>query len=489
MPGRASSPSALRALLVLGSSSLLSVVAGIASQKVAAVLLDAEGVGRMGLALAVVSFSGLLVGLGIGTSMVAVAGEADAAGDRDRAWAVVRVGRSTVLQAGVAALAVSMALMPFATTTVLGRGSRPMDLVVTVAAGWFWALNATEIGILTTFHRVKVVAGAAAISCFVSPIVNWILFASIGRRGVIPGTVLSTMGVLAVTWVMRCRAVGRIPRRPRPDAPTVARLRHTGAQLMVASFFGSMATLVMGVLINQRYGDRTLGFYRAATVIAEGYSIAIVATIGQDLYPRLVREVATPDAFGRIVAHQIRLIVALFVPVALLVVATLPISVPLFFTKSFTPTADLLRWRVVGDLLRISGSTVMVALIVRHATGTRLLIEAVAATTWIALTLIGSEVFGFVGLGIGAAVHYTIYVITLRPIAAGKIGLVLDRSTLIAVVSASIILAAPAIVRELAGSGAATAVAVAELPLAIAMSWRYLRSSGELARRRRTIEP
>ena len=206
--------SPLAALTILGGSSALTVVAGIASQKVAAVMLGDDGVGALALALSLQSMTSLVVGLGVGAALVAQLGRMDLTSDLAAAATAIRSAQAVIV--GVLGLmsVASIIAAPFVSDLLLGPSSQPLDLLIVTISSAFSAMTVLEQSILASFGRVRAIAVAAAATCFVSPIVNGICFAVAGRRAIIAGLFLSTLGVFVITWSVR-RATLRILTRLR----------------------------------------------------------------------------------------------------------------------------------------------------------------------------------------------------------------------------------------------------------------------------------
>ena len=83
--------SILKATVVLSSASIVSILTGLVSAKVSAVLLGPGGLGYMGLLQSLLGLSGMLAGMGVGTGLVR-AGARALAGKDERQEAALRGG-------------------------------------------------------------------------------------------------------------------------------------------------------------------------------------------------------------------------------------------------------------------------------------------------------------------------------------------------------------------------------------------------------------
>src|SRR5256885_4249888 len=83
--------SILKATAVLSSASVVSILMGLVSAKVSAVLLGPGGLGYMGLLQSLLGLSGLIAGMGVGTGLVRAGARALAEHDA-RQEAALRAG-------------------------------------------------------------------------------------------------------------------------------------------------------------------------------------------------------------------------------------------------------------------------------------------------------------------------------------------------------------------------------------------------------------
>lgn len=399
---------------------MVTVLAGIASAKIAAALLGPAGVGTVSLVQGVSASVAAVIELGLATAII----RAHSAG---RAWDVtlsqlVRVARHAVLIGGFAAVVLAAVLAPFVSEAVFADPDRATAFVLAAATGIPVALLALENGTMIAAHRVTSVARIAVATAFVSPSVNLVWYRVKGEAGVAPGAFTSAVIVLAVAysirrWEFRRRPEPALAVRSDGTTPDRAEVRRgllaDGLPVMVSALVGAAALLVLPIVVGGELGRDEVGFYRAANVISIGYTAALSLVIGADFLPRVGKVASSPAATRKLVLDQVALLTAALVPLLSLVAAFLPTAVTILYREDFAPTVDILEWQLPGDLFRVIASVLATALFARFGGTRRLLSELFGLTLLVGLSIFGLAVSGIPGLGWGFLATYVVYLAML----------------------------------------------------------------------------
>jgi O-antigen/teichoic acid export membrane protein len=466
-------PTAAKALAILGSSSLITIIAGIASAKVAALLIGPSGVGLVGLVQGVSAVVAALIELGFVSSIVRMYSSAPSEGPAGFTLTDLgAIARRVIVAAGLVVVVLVGVAAPLVTDRIFGADRGSLDLVLAATAGLPVALTAIENGLLIAAHRIKAVARAAVSIAFVSPLVNLAWFASLGEDGVAPGALCSAVAVLAVTstirrWELRGHTA-RGPERPEAQSPRRVRraLLQDGVPVMTSALVGSAAVLLLPVIVAGRLGRDGVGYYRAANVISLGYTAAVVTVISSDFLPRVSRVSASPAEFRALVVKQINLLVAVLVPLLAVTGAFLPLVVTVLYRDDFAPTVLILEWQLVGDLLRVVGSVLATAVFARFGGTARLASEAVGLGLLVGMSTFGLFVDGIRGLGWGFLATYVVYVALLWVILAVSGAGADAKRCLALLVVGSVACVVPPLAVHITGSAGARRVG-----LLVALAW------------------
>src|SRR5580698_2074451 len=84
------------------------------------------------------------------------------------------------------------------------------------------------------------------------------------------------------------------------------------------------------------------------------YVTFVLSAMGTDYYPRLTGIIHDPQAAGRLVNEQTEIATLLSAPVFIAMMAVAPWVIHLLYAASFKPAAEILRWQVLGDVLKVA---------------------------------------------------------------------------------------------------------------------------------------
>jgi PST family polysaccharide transporter len=355
----------LRQTAILGSGSLITIVVGVVTAKVYAILLGPSGVGTLGLLQALIAFVTPIAGAGVASVLVQELAYSLARGERADADAARRAAwRLVAALGGVAAVGLILAREPIA-RLVLGPAADPAAIVAVALAVVAVLTTSLGVSILNGYRRVANLARAAAASSLASGAVS-VLVIVIGGSTLIPlAILLGTTAAAGVTLLFVLRTTPSPGRTPAANVTGAARrLLGLGIPIAIGTVISGTVQLAVPVVVLYLLGADAVGHYRAATAISVGYLGFLVVAMAQDYYPRLSAAADDPPGLARIAYQQQRLIVAVAIPIIMVTLATVPLIIPVLYSASFAPAAGILQTQLIGDLLKLPSWTFAFILIV-----------------------------------------------------------------------------------------------------------------------------
>lgn len=390
----------------------MNVVVGLLRMKVAAVLLGPSGVGAIGLLANVVATGAGVAGLGVGTVATRQIAEAAARDEHAAAWIVRRalfwLTFILALMGGTAFWLLRDIVAEYVLEdATLGAelGWLSLGVALTVAAA---SQNALLNGLRRIGDIARVSVGSAILSTLVAILALWLW----GRGGII----LFVLAAPISSFLLGHWYVGRLPRAaPGPTRlsqwvdqwRTMLRL---GFAFMAAGLAGTVGQLAVRTLLQRELGPDALGHFQAAWAISMTYISFVLGAMGTDYYPRLVAVIGDPAALARLVNEQTGVALLLAAPVLLAMLALAPWLIRLLYSGEFAEAVEVLRWQVLGDLLKILswplGFLLLAAGRGKAYMGTQWLGMGVFfAVTWLTLPLVG-----VVASGLGFLCMYAVLV-------------------------------------------------------------------------------
>ena len=392
----------LRSTSVMGAASIINVMTGLVKMKVAAVLLGPAGVGLIGLFQNIMGLAGTVAGLGLATSGQRQIAAANGHGDAD---GVARARRALFWGAMVLAalggalfmvlrhvIAERVAAMPEASGQI---GWLTLGVVLSVAAGAQGAL-------LTGLRRIGDLARVQVFSGLFSAIIGSAAILIWGQAGIVALVVSAPLA----SFVMGHWYVARLPRIDRPPTPLKElaaewrALIALGVAFMVSGLVTAAGHLTARSLIQTGLGPEALGQFQAAWAISMTYLSFVLGAMVTDYFPRLSAVVNDHAAATRLVNEQTEVALMLTGPAILAMLGLAPWVVWLLYSAEFHMAADILRWQLLGDVLKVVSWPLGFVLVAAGRGKTFVFTEASAigvfvVLTWLGLPLVGVTVSGY----------------------------------------------------------------------------------------------
>jgi len=353
--------------LIVGGGSVVTVLSGVIRGKVISTIVGPPGIGLQGLLQSTQRTTSAIASMGLQTSGVRevarLRGENDAT---ELAHTLRALQFATITLGGIAALVLVLFHRPLAA-----------GLLDDPTLGWMIAV--VGIGVLAQvlycvydaflrgFRRVALLTRSAVIANILATALGVLMVVLLGEGGIVWALVLQPVFVLLIAAIAgrdlpkHLVAVDRDRTRK-----AFTRVIHIGAVLATTSFISTGVQLAARVLIAHSTTINDVGYFQAAWAVSVLYLGFVLGAMSQDYYPRLAETRADPTALSRMVNEQAKVSFLLAGPAILGLLTLSSQVVALLYTSEFTATVQLLRWQLLGDVLKI-GSWTLGYLVLAHA--------------------------------------------------------------------------------------------------------------------------
>lgn len=405
--------SILRATVILGSGSFVSLLVGFVSNKAYAVWIGPEGVGLLGLLQALLGLAALVAGMGLSSGLVRLGATPASQNDgvslvalRQAAWQIY------ALFTGATALLLLLFGEPIA--HVMLAGSPTSTLVSIILALLLSVAAGVHIGLLNAHHRVKMLARVTALSGIFGAV--WgVGLVWLWREAALPWVLLGAPAAQLILSSYFARSLDLPTEKPDPVKVREARvqLMQFGFPYTLSQLVGSAVQIAMPFLVLHQLGQEEVGYHKAAVLFSTAYIGFLLNALGQDYYPRLSALRDQPEAFRETVHMQQKFVLLIGSPLITLSMALAPLMVTILFSAEFAPTVAILKWQLLGDLLRFVSWTLGFAVLAGLSNRIYLLTETLGGVMLLGFFLWGMQQFGLQGLGIGWLLGYCGYLLVL----------------------------------------------------------------------------
>ncbi len=381
----------------------LSVIAA----KALALLIGANGVGLLALMQSLLNLGVILASVGLGTSVIRATASAASHGKGgpssvERAGLLVGLGGGAIGAAGLVVFREPIAVL------LLGSVEQSFVPVVLAPALLLTVAGGVQIAVLTGLHRIRTVAGINIGTSVAAAALGVSLVAIFGGAGLAPALLVTAAVQITLSRIALSRGHA-LPRESGSNViPEAAHLFWIGLPIQGSQLAGIGAQLLIPIVVLNMLSTLDVGHYRAASAISIGYLTVFLSMMMQDYLPR-VSAASSPLKLATLVERRMRLVMGLGIPVILMILATGPFLMELLYSPEFVPAYEVLKWQLIGDLVRLPAWVLVFGLLARGRGFSYFSAELIGGSTLIAGTIIAVEALGLAGAGIGYAMSQAIY--------------------------------------------------------------------------------
>jgi len=338
---------------LFGGVQVFSILIGIARNKIVAVLLGATGLGFKALLDNPLVFIGLLTGLGLSFSAVRDISEANETGDQVKLSTVFKTFRRWVWFTGFLGMFAVIVLSPWLSQWSFGNKNYAWAYMLISVTLLIKAISDGQLSILRGTRRTKDTAMAGVLGAAFGLVISIPLYYLYGIKGVVPAIIISSFVGLFLSWHLS-RKVKTVPvqisyKDSYLQGKSMVKL---GMAQTVNLLIGSGIAYLLAIFISNRGDSSEVGFYSAGWSITNQYVGLVFAAMVVDYYPRLAGVHTDKLRVKEMVNQQAEIAILLIAPIMLLYLLSLPILIPIFFSREFLLIIPFTQWVVLGMLLK-----------------------------------------------------------------------------------------------------------------------------------------
>ena len=413
----------LKSTSIIGGSTAISVVIGILRTKILAVLLGPSGIALFGLYGVIIGLVSTLAGMGIGSSGVRQIAEANGSQDQRKISLTIFTLRCNALFLGaLGALVLVLFCVPLSVST-FGTRAQAGALALLSLSIFFASVSDAQTALIQGLRRIRDLAkiriATALLGTAVTIPVVWFL----RERGVAPAIVAATAVSLLISW--------HFARQVKPTEAAFSRgevFRETrvllglGLTFMTSGLMASAANYFIRTSIVRQIGLEGTGHYQAAFALSTVYVGFILGAMGADFYPRLTAAAHDNPTCNRLVNEQSEVALLLAGPGILLTLALAPVAIRLFYSASFLPAVDILRWQILGLFGRIVTWPLGFLVVAKGRGQLFFWTELAANVAHVMFVYFATKFFGLPGTGMAFFFLYVFYALLMVPVVKGLSG-------------------------------------------------------------------
>lgn len=423
----------LKSTSIIGGASFINILVWLLRNKVLAVLLGPTGVGLASLYTGLMGTASTVATMGLGP--VGTRQIAEACGKEDAH--TIKVARralfwGTMFLASAGGVVVWF-LRSFLAVHALGSAS------YSGAVGWLSigvalsVAGASQAALIQGMRRIGDIARLSVFGSTISTVLGICFLWRWGKAGLVAYVLI----VPLASFVLGHIYVSRLPKTGIESItlPELTRewkmLFRLGVAMVGAGVVQQLAQLWIRIDVAKVLGAQPLGQYQAAWTISMYYVTFVLGAMGTDYYPRLTGVIHDPKAAARLVNEQTEIATLLSAPVFIAMMAMAPWVIHLLYAASFTPAIEVLRWQVLGDVLKVASWPLGFVILAAGDGKTFFLSEAASWIVLAGLITIMAPILGLQITGAAYLIIYAFYLPLVYWLARRRIGLSWSRSVFI----------------------------------------------------------
>lgn len=412
------------ALGMFSGTQAFTILCSIIRTKFIAVWAGQAGVGVLAIYLAAVELLSSGGGVGLRTAAVRLVSLAEASVRKSVCRAVTRLSWIVGIALGLLT-ALCSPLLNFIAFGEL-RWSWPFALLgIVVACG---VASAGRQAQLQGLRRLGNIAWGYVTSAVLSLAIAIPVILLLGRESVLP--VVLIYGVVgAAVFLLPQRMKVPLAKKPAPGcARAIMRL---GAYLTAAAAIEWMCEYAFLSWLRAAGGETTVGLYQAGHSLSARYIGMVFTALSMEFYPRIAAAAGSRVRTALFVNHELRLVIWVAAPLAVLFIAAVPWCIRLVYSADFLAVTDFVRIAVPATMLRAASWCMGFVILSRDRGRIYLLTEALSALLTMSLSVLFFNKMGLTGLGWAYLVSYAVYMPVVWAICRRRYGVGLSRPTVL----------------------------------------------------------
>ena len=413
----------LRSTTLIGGATVVGILLGAVRNKLTALWVGDVGVGLLGNYTSITNAVGVLAGMGVTSSGVRQIAQAAGTGDAVQLARTVKTLRRTALLLGVLGTLLMLALARPFSLWMFDSAAHTTAFCLLSLTVLFTSVSGGQTALIQGTRRMKDLARMNLLGAMVATAASVPLLWAWRLDGVVPFLLTVSAATILTSWWF-ARRIKTLPgaiswSETWAEAKTLLKL---GLAMMSGGLMMQGVNCLTRGIITRELGLGPSGQYHAAWVLSGLYVGSVLSAMGADYFPRLAAVAADTGRVNRYVNEQLEIGLILSLPGILATVVFAPWVIEVFYSAEFGPAVDVLRWQILGVLLRVAAWPMGYVLIARAESQLFFWTEVGFNSVHLALVWLGIRYAKLPGTGLAFFLAYLIYFLAMTWILRRKIG-------------------------------------------------------------------
>ena len=395
---------------IIGGSQVITILVGIASTKIVAILLGPVGVGIAGIYQATLDLIRSATGFGIEFSAVRDVAEAAGTEDNKRISRIITVLRRWAFFTGLLGLVIGVAFCRQLSMYAFGNESYAAGIAILSVTLLIAAISEGQGALLQGMRRIGDLAKTHIYGVVLGFIISMPLYYLFGLRGIVPALALNAVaGLLLTWWFARKVNVEKAPLSATETFREGLGMAKLGFFTVITGLFNIGAMYLVRIYISNKGGLESVGVFLAAWKLSSMYLGSVLGAMAADYYPRLSAVNKDNTAVNKLVNEQVEITVLVASPLIIGMITFVHVLVPLFYSGKFVQAVTVLQWQLMGDFLKILSWPLGFIILAKARGGVFIFSEFLGNFSYLLFVFLGWDLFGLEVAGMAFLGMYVLY--------------------------------------------------------------------------------
>jgi len=395
----------LKATSLFGGVQFISIIISIIKTKVAALIIGAAGIGIFGILNSSLNFIQALTRLGLDiTAVKEIASE-----DKTNLPQKINLIKQLAFFTGIIGVCIVLFFSPWLSQMAFGNKDYTFFFITISVAILFNQLALGNIAILQGIKALKKLSKVIAFSSVVNLLPTISIYYFFREKG-IPWVIVTTaiISFLISRYYIDELKILRNPANIFNFINEAKNILTSGFYLSLASIINLSVSFIIQIFVSNYGGLNELGLYNAGFILINSYVAVFFSSLSKDFFPRLIEVSGDSKLAAKMVNEQAQILLLLITPVIIIFLVFRPVVISVLYSKEFMPILGMITYGILATAFKGVSWSLGFILIAKGHSKLYLITEIVSNILLLVSVVIGYNLGGLTGLGIGYLVYHII---------------------------------------------------------------------------------
>lgn len=415
---------------LFGGIQVLNILISLVRNKFVALILGPQGMGLISLFNSTITLVSNSTNLGIPMSSVKNISEAFERGDRAAIEHMIKVTRSWSLLTALIGMLLCVVLSSLLNDITFTWGDHTLHFVLLSPVVALLAITGGETAILKGTRRLKNLAVLSVCNIFFALIASVPMYYVFGEAAIVPMLIIIALEQMLLTIFFSYRYYPLKVSFRRSLMSEGMGMVGLGIAFVIAGILGSGADFVIRSFLNTTSSLDTVGLFSAGYALTMTYAGLVFSAMETDFFPRLSAVNDDREARNTVINRQIEVSVLLISPLLTVLMVTLPLVLPILYSKAFLPISGMVQVAIIAMYVRAVKLPIAYLTLAKGDSLTYLLLEGIYDIIIVAAVLLAFSRFGLTGAGAAITIAGVIDFAVIYFVTHWKYGFCLTRQAM-----------------------------------------------------------